>query len=984
MRLRKWLISTLLWGSGLALATPPNTPTLDGEMLEYDAEDLRASYTGGGGAFGPGNVLSNLFVTWDAEYLYIALQGAEADNKLVVMLDVDPGNGTGATTTTNWSGVAPSYIEYNDVGWKKSDATGAVAFGLDYQIASEGFFNNILQILYDGADAPNSNNVIALLDAGNGSAPNGTPVDMVVRSDSTACMLKGIEARIPWSVLYPMDGPASNRFGTVLPGETIPRGAKLRMFANIHNNNPSSAYSSNDTIPEQTSPNASWTNGLLITDTYLDIELDLDNDGFPDLGSGDVNAPFIEYASGIQNTFLVFIGLSETVAPTFATNPANWRVGGEIPTAVSALDARSVLLTVPTALPAAGSLLLVSATNLQDAAGNHRLTEYCLFTAASGLTNAMTVRFVLETASGLGISPGASNFFINGGSYPLAFGYPPATNSPLSVLSGTLYYRDVVFPPGTPTELFYKFSGILSNTGTNTYEAVRLVDFANAVRKLTLPTNTSFLVVTDYLGAAAAPYRVASNPSDFLALYTDPRRGDAGVRERTLVTFQLDLSARNRAGISRVLVQGSDPLRGFNYDGYVSDWAGSGAVGWGVGGIELFDDGTHGDLVAGDGIYSRTWAWTEDGTDTATVPGYPHSLVGGDFSTLPYTGNGWLDGRSPRSVIYKYYVVKSDSSVLESPSSNLELYLENPSVTNLVLAPFVWDNNALPPPPPSNAPSVIAPIPLTGNLVRVVISNVPSETQHGLLISTNLAQGWMDFGTRITTGSNGVWTSIVSHANSAHEFYAAFAGPAKPFEGVRIEPFPLPATGGLLRIYYVQHSRGLAGDRNVQIAGTFNSWSPSPMTFVGDGVWRAEVLIDSTAPATIEFKPRNVSGSVWEGMGGGPANYLAYKGFGRASWTPLSPTNGEVLTITYDNSTGPLTNAAAINAWVGFEEQWFGASNVPMTNIGGTVWQTAIIVPTNRRLSVNFVFNNGLGGWDSENTPGGRLNRAFIAPNPYP
>ncbi len=225
----------------------------------------------------------------------------------------------------------------------------------------------------------------------------------------------------------------------------------------------------------------------------------------------------------------------------------------------------------------------------------------------------------------------------------------------------------------------------------------------------------------------------------------------------------------------------------------------------------------------------------------------------------------------------------------------------------------------------------------------------------------------------------------MQNADARFEMYRAFAGPAQPFQGVRIEPFPLDPTGGPLRIYYVQHSRGLAGDRNVHIAGTFNGWSASPMTFLGDGVWRAETTISSAAATNIEFKPRNAGGSTWEGMGGGGNNYRAYKGFARANWSPISPTNGGTLTITYDNSTGELTNMSPIYAWVGYEEQWFDSSAIPMTNVGGTLWQMALTVPTNRALSVNFVFRNADGSiYDSESDPGGRINRAFIAPNPYP
>ena len=105
-----------------AWATPRNVPVLDGHPLEYDVTDLRGSFIGPS-TWGDNGTLSNLYVTWDATYLYIALQAWQADNnKLVVLIDVDPDAGTGATTTTNWSNIEPSYIQYNDYGW--ADGSG--------------------------------------------------------------------------------------------------------------------------------------------------------------------------------------------------------------------------------------------------------------------------------------------------------------------------------------------------------------------------------------------------------------------------------------------------------------------------------------------------------------------------------------------------------------------------------------------------------------------------------------------------------------------------------------------------------------------------------------------------------------------------------------------------------------------------------------------------------------------------------------------
>ncbi len=969
--------------TGTVFATPSHTPTLDGRMNEYDAEDQRASYTGGGGGFGPANYLNDIYVTWDSEYLYVALAGGESDNKLALLIDVDPGSGTGANSTTNWTGNTASYISYNDLGW----VALTNGFGLDFMVASEGFFNNVVQVLYDGVVAPDTNNIIALFDNGNGSNPLGTPVDMAVYGDATSCNLNGFEARIPWSVLY---GSNTGRYGTVNGGEVIPQGAVIRLFANLHNNNPGSAYSSNDAIPEQSG--GAWSGGLLTSDTYLDLFLDLDNNGLPDLDGADVNAPWVRFTTGVGGSTKVYAQFNEPVTQDGVTTPNNWSVGGSIPGSVDMLATNAVVLNLTNALPAAGTLVELLWTDIEDNAGNSRLGSACLVPVASGLTNAQTVRFVLESNSGLGVNPGASNFFINGGSFPLEFGYPPATSAPMALDSGTVYFRDVVFPPGTPTTLSYKYSGQLNNTGTNNYEAVRLANYDAAARVLTLDPAATSLVITDYLGAAAAPWRVANDVATYSALYSDTQRGGAGVRQQVQVTFTLDLSQRDLGQISRVIVQGTDPLRGFNVDGTtpvgVSDYAGSGAVGWNNGGVELYDNGTGGDTNAGDGIFMRSWLWSPDGTDAGAqfVPDAPQSLVGGAFTNLPYAGSSWLDGRSPRSFKYKFYVVKNDLSPLESPASDLEYYLEDAAGTNVILSPFVWANEDLPPPPPSNSPTMGRPILLTNNQVRVVFSNLPSEVSgHGVLISTNLMNpGWMDFGLR-AAGSSGNWTATVNNANPIMEMYAAYAGAATPYRGVYLEGLPVPSTGGTLRIWYNQHSRGLAGDRAVQIAGTFNGWSPAPMTFAGDGSWYFDASITAGAATNIEFKPRNLSGSTWENLWGAD-NYITYKEYSRVTWTPVYPTNGEVFTINYDASSGPLVGATSMNAWVGYEEQFFAGANYPMTNTAGTIWETAFPVSTNYKLSVNMYFNGKTNGspteiWDNENT--GRRNRAFITPRPY-
>ncbi|HBA85196.1 MAG TPA: hypothetical protein DCZ95_13995 [Verrucomicrobia bacterium] len=980
-----WLFS--FW-SLAAFGAPANQALLDGRPTEYDSTDLRAVFSGAN-AWGIDNVITNFYVTWDTNYLYVALQGWENNNKLTILLDVDPGHGTGASATTNWSRVLPDYIRYNDVGWLASTNEGATPYGLDYLISSEGFYNNFLRILYDGDATPDSNTVVTLFDSGNGDVPLGTPVDMVVKADATACILKGFEAKIPWLELYNTN---LNRFGQVEIGEIVPRGAALRLFANLHNNDPTISYSSPDALPMQTSPHAFYTNGILMTDTYLEIPVDQDNDGIPDVAVGDVNAPFLRYVAGAAGQPTVYVQFNEPVTAFSAADTNNWRVDGEMPGAVNLVATNAALLQLTNSLPAEGALVRIAADHVYDNNGNAKLTTLCLFPSSNGLPESVTVRFVLQTASGLGANPGSSNFFLNGSAFPLDWGYPPSTSTPLQRLSGSLYYADVTFPPTTPQTLNYKFSGILYNTRTNNYEAVRLTDFAGATRVLTLQTNLLSLTITDCLGAAAHPWRDPNNTNQtaHANLFIDTRRGDAGVRERRTMLFKLDLSGRDTRNLTRVLLQGSDPLRGFNSDGgkpnAIVDFAGAPGIGWSRGGVSLYDDGSHGDQVSGDKIYSRLWSFTPDGLDSAIETTFPYSLVGGGYGTLPYDGDSyWVDRRSPRSFIYKYYVVRSSGDSLESPGYNLEYYIETTN-TAIELPTFVWDNEALPLPPASNSP-ILSSLVFTGGVTTLLFENTPNELQHGVEISTNLLSPWLDFGQRAATNTAGEWVAIIQGA-AGMESYRAFAGPAKPYTGVRWEPNPLPPTGGTLRVYFTQHSRALAGDRNVQIAGSFNGWSPAPMTFLGDGLWYVDALVGEAASSNIEFKIRNLGGSTWLGMGGDEnwrPNYLAYKGVLRASWSPSMATNGQLLNVSYDADGGPLAGATNVNAYVGFDENWAAANTRRMTNLGGTVWDLAFPVPSNYSLSVNFVFNGNTNAtatvWDSESgSPiAGRQWRVFIA-----
>ena len=971
------LFCTLVLLASAAQATPANTPILDGRPIDYDSGDLRATF--GVAPSWATVTVSNLFVTWDATHLYIGYQAWLQSDKLVVIIDADPDAGTGATTTTNWTGA--SYLEFNEFGWV--DDSGA--FGLDYMLASEGNYNNILRVLYDGAGPADTNNTIALFDIGNKNTPTGGTLDMACERNTSLCPHQGLEAKIPWSVFYGAEG----RFGTIEAGETVPRGATIRLLAGVHNNTANDVYSAPDTLPRQTG--AAWAAGLLTNPEYVDVVIDADNDGAPDLIGADVNAPWIRAASGAVGGTNLYVAFSEPVTAGTVESTGNWTIGGVAPSTATAQSPQVVLLGLADPI-ASTDLLLIRAEGVQDADLNSRPVEHCLFPAASGIPLPVTVTFQVNTNSGMGVSathakPNA--FFVNGSSLPLEWGYsgyPPFESSPLESIPGSNGWasRSVTFLAGSPSVLYYKYSARIS--GTNTYEAITLTDYDKTSRPLQLNTNGAPQTVVDYLGAAAYPLRNTADtnlPPVRNRLYTDPQRGDAGVRVRREILFQLDLSLRRRDNLARVFVAGSDPLRGFNTTGLssadASDYPGTYVV-WTDAGVQLFDDGTHGDTAADDGIYARLWSFSTDGFDAAMEPGAPYSLVGGRASvyfpeiilgTEPYRGNNWSTRRSPRSVLYKFYAVTLSGNAtnsFESPSSNLEYYVADPDSTDpIILDPFPWNDPYLPLPPPSNAPS-LAGVTVAVATATVQFDNVLTEGTHGVKISTNLVDGFDDYGLRavggVTNAGRRQWSATVGEISPVAEFYAPYAGPEPARTATRWDPDLLTNAATTAQLYFCQFQTGLRGKRSLGVTGIADWSSEQPMAFVGDGIWTAEIALPEVLRGTLlecNFK----QGATWANV----PNAYVIRG-DPCTWTPTTPVPGELFTITLDSSApgayfkngGPLLSSATnFHVHLGYDG-WSEASARPMTNTSGSLWEYAVTVPAPYTNRVDWVFKGFVGG----------------------
>jgi hypothetical protein len=144
------------------------------------------------------------------------------------------------------------------------------------------------------------------------------------------------------------------------------------------------------------------------------------------------------------------------------------------------ITTNSVLLTLTNALPAAGTLVELLTADIEDIAGNARNN-----TGVPGSGGQWPDQYPdRPLLSGNRLRPGrhawSQQLLYQRRQLSAGIRFTARPLRALALDSGTIYYRDVVFPPGTPSTLNYKYSGQLNTTGTNNYEAVRLVNYDTA------------------------------------------------------------------------------------------------------------------------------------------------------------------------------------------------------------------------------------------------------------------------------------------------------------------------------------------------------------------------------------------------------------------------------------------------------------------------------------------------------------------------
>lgn len=500
-------------------AAPFTSPTIDGNMNDWNADEQRA--TNDIAPWGASDV-KDVWVTWDDTYLYVGMAAAIDGNKLTCYLESDMDGATGAKD------MAVTAYEYQG---NNLTIAAAADFGADFSFETEG--SSYHQIFKYNSGTDDFDELV-----------NGTSTDGDATWNGDAGEKQGYEARIKWSTLYPS---ATN---------TVPEGCTVRLIANIHNNQGSGWYASDDIIPLQTSggtySSGAWTD---VAD-YIEVLVDANNDGTPDSGANDdppVGTGIVGYGQTVDLTFNQNVGSGATTAANYelfsVVDTTETSLGNPATAVVDGTDAALVHLSYSSAVMSVGNTYKIAYENIEDEAGVAGAGAGSLnFTA--GTAQAITVTFNLDTTPDLAAN---APYNIRGGVAPLDWG----TDLNLPNNNAAIFFGDVVFPAGSAATVEYKY------VGNGNWENVP------ANRTLELDDTQATMTVDDLWGSLG----VLSGDKD--------------------VIFRIDMSS---VPVGKVQVRGEHNLLSWDE----------------VDATECLDNGlaSNGDETADDGIYSAKISFT--------------------------------------------------------------------------------------------------------------------------------------------------------------------------------------------------------------------------------------------------------------------------------------------------------------------------------------------------------------------------------------
>jgi len=91
-----------------------STPTIDGDLSDWDIDELRVDDSTTDSPWGSGDEFDNLWVTWDETNLYVGIEYTASSNAMIVYFDLGfSGGETDFNSTRGYNGVYPRNIIFN-------------------------------------------------------------------------------------------------------------------------------------------------------------------------------------------------------------------------------------------------------------------------------------------------------------------------------------------------------------------------------------------------------------------------------------------------------------------------------------------------------------------------------------------------------------------------------------------------------------------------------------------------------------------------------------------------------------------------------------------------------------------------------------------------------------------------------------------------------------------------------------------------------
>jgi len=229
------LFTIFLFCTSLLFGVTYNTPTIDGSIAiaagDWDSDELIVDDPNNDSAWGASNEMNNLWLTWDANNLYIGIEYTASNNAMIVYLEMSiVGGETDFNSDNGYQGAYPRNITFNS-----DDA-------IDLMIAG---WNSVTPGVW--------------------TVTNNHSTDI-----SGSCTISGTtssEVEIPWNSIYGLEVG------------TVPEGASLKIVGVIAGGN---NWGACDSAPDNTDTDGDGGPDHLTN--LWSITIDSNSDGTPDSG----------------------------------------------------------------------------------------------------------------------------------------------------------------------------------------------------------------------------------------------------------------------------------------------------------------------------------------------------------------------------------------------------------------------------------------------------------------------------------------------------------------------------------------------------------------------------------------------------------------------------------------------------------------------------------------------------------------------------